>query len=120
MACENGHCEMINILLNNGANVDPQAHDGNTPLQLAIMSSENLDAVTFMLEHKADILHKNREGRNPLHLASRNQNLEYMKLLFELDLTGCGRLEADSEGTTVIHSPVESSSHEMVLLSRML
>jgi ankyrin repeat protein len=84
------------------------------------MSSENLDAVTLMLEHKADILHKNREGRNPLHLAARNQHLGYMKLLLELDLTGCGRVEADSEGTTVIHSPVESSSHEMVIVADAL
>lgn len=73
--------EFIDILLNQGANINAQAHDGETALLMAGLSSNNRDLITFLVERGADVNLSNEHGCTPLMDAAelgKNEILEYL------------------------------------------
>jgi ankyrin repeat protein len=74
MASENGDCEMINLLLGMGANVDKGTKVyGFTALMMATRNGE-ADAVTTLLKNGADASKKLTNGRTALIMVPRNNN----------------------------------------------
>ncbi len=82
VASENGHAEVVYLLLQRNADVDIRSTNDLkwTPLHFA---SENGHAkvVSLLLEHGADINARSTWHSTPLMLASRNGHLEVVRLL---------------------------------------
>jgi len=61
--------QMMQLLLDAGADVDAQDERGNTILHLAV-KKHNFDLVRFCVNHQADVDLENDEGITPLHQAA--------------------------------------------------
>ncbi|KAN0141504.1 Ankyrin repeat-containing domain protein [Lactarius tabidus] len=62
--------DVVQFLLDNGADVNAQRDDLRTPLHLALNVGE-LSVARILLEHQADVNARNDDGQTPLHLLSR-------------------------------------------------
>jgi ankyrin repeat protein len=83
-AAENGHEEVVKLLLEKGADPNSQAYDGRTPLLFA--ADRGHEAVVRLLVKKgADIKAKDNFGATALHWAARNDHTLIMSLLLEND-----------------------------------
>lgn len=74
-ASQEGHIEVIKLLVEKNAN--PNLHDihGNGPLWTALMNSKGkMDIVEILLDAGADAKHKNKHGRSPLNMAMTIKN----------------------------------------------
>jgi ankyrin repeat protein len=90
-ACSQGHPEIVELFLENGAKVTDTDTDGNTALHIVCVNNrpeiarvllENIDELP--LENKLAIIDaKNDFGFAPLHLASLNSHPEIITLLIE-------------------------------------
>jgi ankyrin repeat protein len=73
-ACRNGHLDVIQHLLENGADINSRNHFQNTPLFLAI-ESLNRAASQLLIEWQANVNAKNRSSKTALELL-RNAELK--------------------------------------------
>ena len=88
-----GNEEMIEFLIQRGANVNAADHNGNTPLILALKKGSSTGVLQLLLEAGANVNASNREGETPLLTAMRRPGgiesstaiLEIMKMLLEKD-----------------------------------
>ncbi|XP_055944745.1 serine/threonine-protein phosphatase 6 regulatory ankyrin repeat subunit B-like [Argiope bruennichi] len=100
MAIRIGDYEMVETLINNGANITQQDADGNSTIELAIFS-KNLDIMERLLERsKFDINLKGRSGHTLLHYAAISGSLQLVKHLVAKGATFNSR---DSSGAKPIH-----------------
>ena len=58
--------EMLQYLINHGADLDTRLHDGNTAIHIAI-DRRNYNALKILVENNADINAQNVNGESPLH-----------------------------------------------------
>lgn len=69
-----------------GADINARNIDGDTPLHIAVMKSENLGIVIFLVESGADIIATNSlAGMTPLHLAAEEGNFDIVKYILTKD-----------------------------------
>lgn len=61
VASANGHPKMVIALIDNGAHINAQDHEGNTPLHLASGGGHD-KIVRALLSHGADASFKNKRG----------------------------------------------------------
>ena len=81
LASEDGNPEVVELLLENGADVNAK-DDFGTPLHDASRNGRT-EVVELLLERGAEVEAKNKDGRTPLHDASRNGHTKIAKLLLE-------------------------------------
>ncbi|MBD0392044.1 tetratricopeptide repeat protein, partial [Wolbachia endosymbiont of Pentalonia nigronervosa] len=90
-AAQKGHKEVVEVLLNNKADVNAKTTDkGNTPLHIAV-SKGNDEIVKILLQHASklnvikDFINAQTtiKGTTALHLAAEKGNLHVVKLLLE-------------------------------------
>lgn len=82
MAIEEGHTEVVQLLLDLGVNRHETDSDGNTPLgQAAAYGHEGI--VHILLASGANINQTNVNGYTPLELATRSYHLGVMRILLE-------------------------------------
>ncbi|KTD42871.1 ankyrin repeat domain-containing protein [Legionella parisiensis] len=76
--------EILEVLLNNGANMHIKNKNGMTPLDIAIVKG-HIESVRVLLNHKSaldcDSLTSNNDS--PVHLAIKENNIEVLKLLID-------------------------------------
>jgi ankyrin repeat protein len=107
-AVKSNHLDLIEILLDMGANINAQDESGNTPLHEAIKNF-NVGALQLLLDRKANVNKQNKGGQTPLHLliflSARNRPPYDIQIrAYELLLSNGARVEIkDSQG----RSPLE-------------
>ena len=97
-AAENGHMDMLQVMLHPkyGVNVDLLDTNQVTPLLLAKHSS----ILALLLEKGADINRKDSNGRTPLHLSVLRNDVRSVDLLVKC---GANTEEVDSDGHSPLH-----------------
>ncbi len=72
--------DIITLLLKNGAKLESQDKDGNTPLHIAVINNHRV-LVRQLLARGADVRAINNAGKSPLDLAHQTGNPTIIKLL---------------------------------------
>ena len=106
-AAAQGHAKVVQVLLEHGANVSQQRHDGATPLRLAAAGG-HYETAQLLIAHQADV-NGPAGGFTPLFDAAAGGHLDVVKLLVaagaEIDVTRHGRTPRDQAlryGQTVV------------------
>jgi cytohesin len=77
-----GHPEVVEFLLEHGADPNIQDNNGGTPLHVAAWNGHR-EVVELLLEHGANPNVQDDDGDTPLHLAAKNNYREVVELLLE-------------------------------------
>lgn len=80
LAAQNGHHDIVELLLKRGANTDTQDNNGITALMLAVDLGHH-DIVDLLLKQKANVNKRNSGGISALDVAIRNNNPEMVEYL---------------------------------------
>ena len=97
-AVQENHLSVIQTLLDNGAEIDAQDEDGDTPLIQA--SGEGwLEVVRLLLERGADVNFQNHGGSTALILAAAYDNADIVSLLLQ---HGADRNLKEEDGKTAL------------------
>ncbi|EPS37558.1 hypothetical protein H072_8730 [Dactylellina haptotyla CBS 200.50] len=93
-ACENGHEDVVRILLQRGASATVTDKDGRTPLHLA--AADGGEGITRMLmQSGADLNAFDDDGDLPLHLAAEHGSTDVVPLFLrarvKIDTPGAGK-----------------------------
>ncbi|XP_059162586.1 ankyrin repeat domain-containing protein 17-like [Physella acuta] len=84
MVCNNDILlERVNVLLQNGANVNVEDKAGNTPLMVASKKLDKKEVMRALLQAGADINKRNNNGDSALHFATNGESIESAKVLLE-------------------------------------
>ena len=76
-----GYLEIVNILLDNGAEPNKTDRDGNTSLHRAARKNNNLEVLKALVDGRADPNKKNNKGETAYDIAERNGNQKMIKFL---------------------------------------
>ena len=97
-AARHNNLEIVQFLLNNGADVNAKSNYGWTALILATIYN-NLEIVQLLLNKGADVSAKNKDGRTALILASTEGHLDIIQLLVS---HGADLTIKDNQGFTAL------------------
>jgi ankyrin repeat protein len=82
ISCTLGHTKVVQLLLENSADVNTTDKDGNSPLHHAC-SRGHTDVVRLLLKNDANVNAINNEDNTPLYIACRYGHTIVVKLLLE-------------------------------------
>jgi ankyrin repeat protein len=97
-AAANDHIEIVELLLEKGANVNQARQDGKTALMLAILFGK-IQIIELLLEKGANVNQADQYGDTALIEAAANGNIEIVKLLLE---KGAKVNKANKDGETAL------------------
>ena len=80
IACLSGNKEILEILINYGADVEWSNLDGDKPIHLA-SACENVEVLVTLLSAGADMMSRGANGNYALHAAAFNPNVSVLKEL---------------------------------------
>ncbi|MFZ0826551.1 MAG: ankyrin repeat domain-containing protein [Verrucomicrobiia bacterium] len=112
LAVENGHEDVAELLLANGANVEAKAYAGWTPLLNAVFGGHK-DLVELLLAHNADVNVTDNSGRTPLQVAAENGYTEIAALLLAHKVDVNAR---NHDGMTALHTATALGYKDLVEL----
>jgi len=81
-ACTYGRVEVVEILIERGADIEGKDDYGDTPL-IEASASGRVEVVEILVERGADIEAKDYYGNTPLLIASMDEHVEVVKFLIE-------------------------------------
>ncbi|CAF0795524.1 unnamed protein product [Didymodactylos carnosus] len=105
-----GHLDIIQMLIDRGANVNHYTKTRSTPLRAACFS-RRLDIVKYLIDHGADVNIVNSRNHSCLMLASYKG---YEELVDYLCKIGCILDATNDEGSTALHAAVEEDHLSIV------
>ena len=87
IAAENGHDEIIKLLLDNGADINAKTKSFDGGSSALIMAAENghTSTVKFLLENGANPSSKNKRGQTAFHIATERGNKFILEKMFNYD-----------------------------------
>lgn len=91
-ACELGQIQLVEMLLQRGANIGERGREGRTPLHFAVDTNygDNSDVVQFLISQGGDANAGDIQNRTPLHIAAMKGFTQSLKAL----LAAGGRAKA--------------------------
>ncbi|XP_069064332.1 ankyrin repeat and SOCS box protein 2 [Pleurodeles waltl] len=89
IACQRGHLDCLQVLLQMGAEPDIAGKNKETPLYKAC-EHRNVDAVRMLVQYNANVNHRCNQGWTALHEAVAHNNLEIIDILVK----GHAKIEA--------------------------
>ena len=107
--------EIIQYLVENGANVDAIDNEGRTPLVAAIKAG-SIGGSKVLLSSGANILIKDKNGQNPLHYAVKHKRKFILSCLLEKPSSSELVTDCDNSGNSPIHMALRLSLNNMVAL----
>jgi ankyrin repeat protein len=84
-ASENGHIEIINALIDRGANIEQTNNDEETALHVAI-SKNKVEAAKILISKNANIEAENIFQERPIHLSLARKQSEIVNLLIDMEV----------------------------------
>ena len=109
LACQEGHSEIVRILLSKGCVVNCQDEDGDTPLHMACYTKDDhSEIIRLLLEKGCDPNCKNRKQQTPLHIAASRGNINIIDAL--LATKECNLNIQDKSGNIPLHCACFSGS----------
>ncbi|VDI25530.1 ankyrin repeat domain-containing protein 17 [Mytilus galloprovincialis] len=117
VACQNGHKEVIKLLIDVGININDTTNSGSTPLHKACFGGQ-YETVKFLLDlngqalnSRVNITVKDDKGLSALHLACQNGHKEVIKLLIDV---GMNINDTTNSGSTPLHYACFGGQYETV------
>jgi ankyrin repeat protein len=107
-----GHESVIQLLIEEGADVTAKADDGWTALHLAAQNGHDA-AIELLLERGADVAAKDNDGWTALHLAAQNGHETVVQLLLEKETDVTVK---DNSGETALHLAALNGNEAMIKL----
>lgn len=104
--------EILEVLINNGGNVNTMLDDKTTILMIAAENNKS-DALELLLNHKSNVNIKNDFGKTALILAVNRNNTKIVKLLLEKDAKVN---DSDVKGWTPLMYSVDWENTDLVKL----
>ncbi|XP_048249888.1 uncharacterized protein LOC124128376 [Haliotis rufescens] len=111
VACENGHIDIVRLLIEKGADVTAAAKDGCTPLHCACKNG-HIDIVRLLIEKGADV--SDAACYTPLQCACKNGHIDIVRLLIEKGADVSAAAAADVY--TPLHCACEDGHIDIVRL----
>lgn len=108
--------EIIEMLLNQGAETNMKNSFGNTPLHTCVSKFGTTDykVLVLLLENGADVDTRNTDGKTALHLASLNSTgIDLMEILLEYNADPNIR---NNSNETLLHELIWSDEYDMIEL----
>ena len=111
-ASQEGHDDIVRLLLDHGADANRSDNDGWSSLHAA--SQEGHDTVVrLLLDHGADVKRSDNDGWSPLHAASQGGHDTIVRLLLE---RGAAADHPDRDGWTPLHAASQEGHDHLVQL----
>ncbi|XP_017784755.1 PREDICTED: E3 ubiquitin-protein ligase MIB1 [Nicrophorus vespilloides] len=111
-ASQNGHLEVITVLLRFQADVEIEDTDGDRAVHHAAFGDE--PGVMQLLAHAgADLNARNKRRQTALHIGVNKGHIGVVKMLLDL---GCHPSLQDSEGDTPLHDAISKKRDDMLTL----
>ncbi|XP_067128352.1 E3 ubiquitin-protein ligase MIB1 [Centruroides vittatus] len=111
-ASQNGHVEVIKILLRHNADVEIEDKDGDRAVHHAAFGDEPV-VMELLARANADLNARNKRRQTPLHIAVNKGHVGVVRILLEL---GCHPSLQDSEGDTPLHDAISKKRDDMLTL----
>lgn len=109
LAVKKGHADIVQYLIDNGADVNKGNAWDNTPLHYAAYRGYT-EIVKMLLAYGADVNAKNDDGETPLHYAAEKGKTEIVKILLD---NGADVTPVNKYAATPMHKAGESDSVEV-------
>ncbi|XP_078608281.1 uncharacterized protein LOC144880137 isoform X2 [Branchiostoma floridae x Branchiostoma japonicum] len=110
IAAQEGHMEVVQQLLEAGAELNDTDQDGCTPLYMAA-SKNHVDVVQQLLKAGAEVDKAKQDGTTPLSTAAQNGHVEVVQQLLK---AGAEVNKADEEGFTPLYVAAQEGHVEVV------
>lgn len=111
-ASQNGHLDVIQVLLKYNADVEIEDKDGDRAIHHAAFGDEP-EVMELLSKSGADLNARNKRRQTALHIAINKGQLSLVRKLLELH---CHHSLQDSEGDTPLHDAISKEQDEMLSL----
>ena len=115
LAANMGNVELVRLLIQEGADVNAQDEDGDSPLHSAMVRADNYDVARTLLENGADLSSRAIDGKTPLHTFF---NTTVSQVLMRDEWVE--KVLSDSEHLSIAHMLAWSSRSTVALFQRGL
>lgn len=109
---QNGHLDVIQVLLSHNADVEIEDKDGDRAVHHAAFGDES-GVISLLAKASADLNARNKRRQTALHIAINKGHFNVVKTLLEL---GCHPSLQDTEGDTPLHDAISKEQDEMLSL----
>uniref|UniRef100_A0A674ASL5 Ankyrin 1 n=1 Tax=Salmo trutta TaxID=8032 RepID=A0A674ASL5_SALTR len=112
VACKYGKVDVVELLLERGANPNAAGKNGLTPLHVAVHHN-NLDVVKLLVSKGGNAHSTARNGYTPLHIAAKQNQMEAAGCLLQY---GASANAESLQGVTPLHLASQEGQPDMVAL----
>ncbi|KAL8624340.1 hypothetical protein ACOMHN_044771 [Nucella lapillus] len=105
LAANQGHLQVVQLLVDNGAKIDLKDSDGDTPI---LAGMKHKQVAEYLLKKGCDVTIANDNGQTVAHKAAL---FNHHQILRELIKKGADLNVMDEEGDTPLHDAINEGSH---------